>query len=344
MRALTYVGPDELEWRDAADPAIESGSEAIVRHIAVATCDLDDLIVGGHAPFPAPFTLGHEGVAEVLDVGDAVTTVKPGDRVLVPFQLSCGTCAACRAGRTGNCESLPMAMTYGFGFGPEMTRYGGFLSDAVRVPFADAMLVPLPDGLDPATAAGASDNITDAYRTVAPHLAKRPGAAVLVLGGASSGSIGIYAAGLAKALGSERVVYVDPDPGRCAIAASYGAETLDAVPDKLDDRFPITVDAAATKEGLALALSSLDRDGVCTSAAIYFDSATIPSFPLLPMYVMATTFVTGRIHARADAPDVLRLMADGTFDPTPVTTRTVAFDDAADALLEHEYTKLVFTR
>src|SRR5689334_2837472 len=99
MRALTYTGPDQLEWRDADEPRVESDGEAIVRHIAVATCDLDDLIVAGKSPFPAPFTLGHEGVAEVLDVGDAVTTVKPGDRVLVPFQLSCGTCGACTAGR-----------------------------------------------------------------------------------------------------------------------------------------------------------------------------------------------------------------------------------------------------
>jgi threonine dehydrogenase-like Zn-dependent dehydrogenase len=344
MRALNYVGPDTLEWRDSPEPKIEADTEAIVRHVAVATCDLDDLIVSGQAPFPAPFAIGHEGVAEVVDVGDAVTTVKPGDRVLVPFQLSCGTCAACAAGRTGNCETFPLSMTYGFGFGPEMTRFGGFLSDAVKVPFADAMLVPLPPGLDAETAAGASDNITDAYRTVAPHLAKRPGAPVLVVGGASSASIGLYAAGLAKALGSDRVVYIDADERRRDIAAGYGAETLDHVPAQLDERFPITVDAAATKEGLALALGSLDRDGVCTSAAIYFDPATIPPFPLLSMYVMATTFVTGRIHARADAPAVLDLMAEGTFDPEPVTTQVVPFDDAADALLAHEYTKLVFTR
>jgi threonine dehydrogenase-like Zn-dependent dehydrogenase len=270
--------------------------------------------------------------------------VKPGDRVLVPFQLSCGTCGACLAGRTGNCETLPLSTTYGFGFGPEMTRYGGFLSDAVKVPYADAMLVPLPDGIAPEVAAGASDNITDGHRAVGPQLAARPGAPVLVVGGGGPGSIGLYAAGQAVALGSERVVYVDADAGRRAIAEGYGAETLDHVPDGLDDRFPITVDSSFSKEGLALALGSLDRDGVCTSTAIYFDPATIPPFPLLSMYVMAATFVTGRIHARADAPRVLDLMASGRFDPVPVTTRVVPFDDAADALVEHDYTKLVFTR
>ncbi|HEY4098696.1 MAG TPA: alcohol dehydrogenase catalytic domain-containing protein [Baekduia sp.] len=343
MRSLIYAGPRDLQWRDVPEPRLAGDGEAIVRHLAVATCDLDALIVGGGSPFPAPFALGHEGVAEVLEIGDGVRTVKPGDRVLVPFQISCGTCGACTAGRTGNCETVPLGQTYGFGFGAEQTRWGGFLSDAVNVPFADAMLVPLPEGLAPELAASASDNITDAYRTVAPHLAARPGAAVLVCGGALSGSIGLYAVAEAIALGSEDVLYVDPDAGRRAIAEGYGARTLDEVPDQADRRFPITVDASASREGLALALGSLDRDGVCTSTAIYFDPATIPPFPLLPMYVMGSTFVTGRIHARHDAPAVLDLLADGTLDVAPVTTRVVAFDDAADALVE-PYTKLVFTR
>src|SRR5262249_43247859 len=142
-----YLGPDELEWRDVRDAALDGDHAALVRPLAVATCDLDDLIVRGVTPFPAPFVLGHEGVAEVLDVGDAVTSFVPGDRVVVPFQLSCGTCGACAAGRTGNCESFALATTYGFGFGPELTRFGGFLADSVLVPFADAMLVRVPDGL-----------------------------------------------------------------------------------------------------------------------------------------------------------------------------------------------------
>jgi threonine dehydrogenase-like Zn-dependent dehydrogenase len=343
MRALTFVGPRQLEWREAAEPRLAGDGEAIVRHVAVATCDLDALIVGGASPFPAPFVVGHEGVAEVLEVGDGVTSVRPGDRVLVPFQISCGVCGACRAGRTGNCETVPFAATYGFGFGPDGTRWGGFLSDAVRVPYADAMLIPVPDGLAPELAAGASDNITDAYRAVGPWLAERPGAPVLVCGGASSGSIGLYAVAQALALGSGDVLYVDPDAGRRAIAERYGARVLDVVPEQLDARFPITVDASGTREGLALAVGSLDRDGVCTSCAIYFDGGMVPPFPLLQMYVMVGTFRTGRIHARHHAPAVLDLLAGGGLDVAPVTSRVVAFDDAADALLE-DYTKLVFTR
>ena len=104
MKALVYTGPKSLEWQEVEEPRLTGDGEAIVRHLAVATCDLDALIVSGSAPFPPPFQLGHEGVAEVLEVGDDVRGVRPGDRVLVPFQINCGTCVACQQGRTGNCE------------------------------------------------------------------------------------------------------------------------------------------------------------------------------------------------------------------------------------------------
>ncbi len=342
MRALLYAGPGQLEWRDVEEPKLAGEGEAIVRHLAVATCDLDAFIVSGASPFPPPFQLGHEGVAEVLEVGDGVQGARPGDRVLVPFQISCGTCVACQQGRTANCEALPPAQTYGFGFGEEGTRWGGFLSDKVRVPFADAMLIPVPEGLAPELAASASDNITDAYRTVGPHLSARPGAPVLVCGGAGPGSIGLLAVAQALALGAEGVLYADEDPARREIAEAYGAETLDHFPERLEHRYPIAVDASASRDGLALALGSLDRDGVCTSTGIYFDPETVPPFPLLNLYVMGATFHTGRVHARRDAPAVLEMLARGSLDVEPVIS-TVAFDAAADALLER-FTKLVFVR
>ncbi|WP_254205512.1 zinc-dependent alcohol dehydrogenase [Nocardia alni] len=343
MRAVTFLGPDRLEWREVADPVLASDGEAIVRPLAVATCDLDDVIVLGGSPFQPPFVLGHECVAEVVEVGDGVRGVTPGDRVVVPFQINCGVCAACLAGRTGNCLTVPLMSTYGFGFGAQGTRWGGFLADLIHVPYADAMLIPVPAGLASETAAGASDNLTDGFRAVGPYLAERPGAPVLVVGGAGPGSIGLYAAAQAKALRSERVLYIDHDVRRRGIAESYGVETLDHIPDRLDSRFPITVDSSNEARGLTLALESMGRDGVCTSTSIYFDPAVRPAFPLLSMYTMNSTFVTGRIHARRDAPRLLELLASGRFDPAPVTTRVVSFADAIEALLGHEYTKLVFT-
>jgi len=342
MQQLTYTGPNALEWRDVAEPRLDSERAALVRPVAVATCDLDALIIGGESPFPGPFPIGHECVAEVLDAGDtAASSLTAGQLVSVPFQISCGECAPCRRGRTGNCVSVDFMSTYGFG--PAVGRWGGFLSETVLVPYAEHMLVPLPDGVSAAAVASASDNIADAWRAVAPPLAEEPGAPVLVVGGASSGSIGLYAAAIALALGAESVTYVDADAHRREIGAQFGAQTLalaDA-PQRLGP-FPVTVDACAEPEGLALALRSTAPDGTCTSTAIYFGDQ--PTLPLLEMYTKCVTFKTGRAHARPAMPRVLSLVAEGSLAPERVTTHTVAWGDAADALLERDWTKLVIER
>jgi threonine dehydrogenase-like Zn-dependent dehydrogenase len=339
MLQLTYTGPDALDWREAPEPELSSDRAALVRPLAVATCDLDALIVTGGSPFPAPFPIGHECVAEVVDVGDAAGGLAPGQIVSVPFQISCGECATCRRGRSGNCTGVEFMSTYGFG--PAVERWGGFLSDLVCVPYAEYMLVPLPEGLAPATVASASDNIGDAWRAIAPALAADPGSPVLVVGGAAAGSIGLYAAGVAVALGAESVLYVDADASRRATAEALGAATLQHAPKRLGP-FPITVDASADPELLALALRSTAPDGTCTSVAIYFGEQ--PALPLLEMYTKGITFRTGRANAREALPHVLALAAAGDLHPELVTTRVVGWAEAAEALLERGWTKLVIER
>jgi threonine dehydrogenase-like Zn-dependent dehydrogenase len=339
MQQLTYIAPGQLEWRDASAPRLDSDRAALVRPIAAATCDLDALIVTGNSPFPGPFPLGHECVAEIVDVGDAVKSFEPGALVSVPFQISCGECTACRRGRTGNCTAVEFMSTYGFG--PAVERWGGFLSDLVSVPYADHMLAPLPTGIAPTTVASASDNISDAWRAVGPSLAEEPGASVLVVGGAGAGSIGLYAAGIAVALGAAQVVYVDRDAERRRIAVTLGASTVGEPPRRLGP-FAITVESSADPELLGLALRSTAPDGICTSTAIYFGEP--PSLPMLEMYTKGVTFKTGRVHARPAMSHVLELAAAGTLRPEQVTTRVVPWADAGSALLERGWTKLVFER
>lgn len=339
MQQLTYVAPGALEWRDAPTPSLDSDGAALVRPLAVATCDLDALIVSGRSPFAPPFPLGHECVAEVVDLGDGVASLAPGQLVSVPFRISCGQCASCRRGRTGNCTEVAFMSTYGFG--PAVQWWGGFLSDAVLVPYAEHMLVPLPPGLEPTAVASASDNISDAWRTVAPALAREPGAPVLVVGGQAPGSIGLYAVALAFALGAEAVTYVDADERRRCVAKTLGATTLGEAPKRLGP-FPITVDASANADGLRLALRSTAPDGTCTSAAVYFDEQ--PSLPLLEMYTKGITFHTGRAHAREAIPHVLELAASGALRPEAVTSRVVTWADVSDALVETDWTKLVISR
>jgi alcohol dehydrogenase len=340
VQQLVYTSPRQLEWREGPPPALESDRSAIVRPLAVATCDLDAMIVQGGSPFPPPFPLGHECVAEVLDVGDAAgRATPPGTLVSVPFQISCGECASCLRGLSANCSAVPFMSTYGFG--PAVERWGGFLADAVHVPYADHMLVPLPSGVSPASAASASDNIADAWRAVGPPLGREPGAEVLVVGGLGPGSIGLYAAGIAVALGAARVLYVDADPGRRAVAESLGAQTSGEIVKRLGP-FPIAVDACGVEDGLGLALRSTAPDGICTSVAIYFGEQ--PSMPMLEMYTKGITLVTGRANAREAMPHVLALAASGALHPELVTSTVVPWEDAPQALLEHGWTKLVFER
>jgi alcohol dehydrogenase len=203
------------------------------------------------------------------------------------------------------------------------------------------MLVPLPSGLAPAALASATDNISDAWRAVGPALAEEPGADVLVVGGASSGSIGLYAVALARALGAPSVVYVDGDERRRQTAQTLGADVLADPPKRLGP-FPITVDSSADPDGLRLALRSTAPDGTCTSTAIYFGEQ--PSLPLLEMYTKGITFRTGRVHAREAIPHVLELAAAGSLEPERITTRVMPWADAADALSECDWTKLVIER
>ena len=333
MRQLTVVDKRRLEWLDAPEPKLQGSGEAIVRPLAVATCDLDREIVRGTTPFPLPIALGHECIGEVTDVGDDVTAISAGDVVAIPFQISCGTCDACREGRTGNCATVPFLSMYGFGAAGG--DWGGALSDVVRVPYAEHMLVPLPAGVEPAAVASVGDNISDAWRTVAPHLEARPGASVLVVGG-GAWSIGLYAAGIAVALGAEQVDYMDSAPDRLERAGRLGA-----TPVPVDDenrerpgRYDVTVDASGEHPGLRTALRATAPDGVCTSVSIFFEEET--PLPLFEMYSKCVTFHTGRCHARPAMPRALELVSRGKLQPGLVTKAIVLWEEAAEALRAHE--------
>ncbi len=340
MRQLVLTGPRQLVWQDVPDPQLSGDGQALVRPLAVATCDLDHPIVAGTTPFPLPVALGHECVAEVVEVGSAVGSVKVGDRVVVPFQISCGTCGACARGLTSDCERVaPLSM---YGFGVAGGERGGFLADLVHVPYADAMLVPVPEGVDPRAVASASDNIADAWRLVAPWLAEWPGEEVLIRGGA--GSIGLYAIDVARALGASRVTYLDVAGDRLALAADLGADVVELVAEEPLPRLrrvAITADFSGTVDGLRHVLECTAPGGHCTHAAPIF-AADVP-LPLLAMYTFGVHLHVSRCAARPAIPAILALVAAGRLHPERVTTDVVGWDEAAAELVQPR-TKLVIAR
>jgi threonine dehydrogenase-like Zn-dependent dehydrogenase len=337
MQQLTFTGPQRLEWLEVAPPELDGGADALVRPIAVATCDLDMPIVRGTTPLAGPFALGHEFVAEVVSAGENVVGFAAGDRVIVPFQISCGECVQCRRGHTATCASVPSLSSYGLA--PFSREWGGALSDLVRVPFAQAMLVPLPDGVDPVAVASLSDNIPDGLRAVVEPLEREPGASVLVLGGADAGGVGLYAAACAVALGSERVDYVDADPVRLRAAQLVGANAIEGSTTERRGRYPITVNHSDDPAGLTTALRSTVPEGTCFSTAVYFEDAT--PVPLLAMYTNGVTLRTGRVNSRAMIPRALELITSGRLHPEHVTAQVVEWADAAEALATHKYKTVV---
>jgi alcohol dehydrogenase len=201
------------------------------------------------------------------------------------------------------------------------------------------MLVPVPDGVEPAAVASVSDNIPDAYRTVAPQLEERPGAPVLIV--ASGASIALYATAIALALGAERVDLVGGNSWLRGRAEELGANLLDKEFPKRAGLYPIVVDACGDPEGLTCALRSTEPEGICTSIGIYFTETT--PVPLFEMFSKGIRFHTGRAHARPAMEPLLELVREGRFQPERVTAETAAWQDAAEAVASHRG-KLVITR
>lgn len=374
MKQLTFLRKGTVRWQDAAEPRLQSPLEAIVRPFVAGRCDgdavflfhnytraiqagvavhfLDPKVLAafGNQPFRGPYPVGHECIAQVVEVGEQVRGVQKGDTVVVPWSVSCGTCPVCSDQLHSHCRNNAQpTLVAAYGFGPATGGWGGMVSDRLRVPFADAMLVKLPAGVDPVHAASLSDNVTDAYRTVGPYLEQGEASPVLVMGG-SCKSIGLYAVGMAKALGSAQVDYVDSDRERLEIAASFGANVVE-VGEKsalfkqnlplLKEGYPITVDASNSVKRLQYAIRALAHGGVCTTTGFFFQAGT--PLPLWEMYLKSATLKVGISHPIRDIPAALRLMTDRGFRPQTVTTLLADWESAEEAYIA-QTTKVVLVR
>jgi len=330
MQQLTCVEVRKLEWREVPAPRLEGDGEALVRPLAVARCDIDRFLTAGLFPLRGPFALGHECVGEIAALADGVRGLAIGQRVVVSFQVSCGRCRPCRAGRTALCEATPTLSDYGMQ--PlSGVEYGGMLSDLIRVPYAEAMLQTISDALDPVALASVSDNVPDGYRAVAKHLRARPGSEVLVVAHGLP-SIPLYAVQAALALGAERVAFASQDAEALALAERLGAHAFETDFAKPPRTWPIVVEGGLSPAGLAYAIRASEPEGVCQGVSFYAGPPT--PVPLGRMYTLGIQLHTGRCHAAALLPEVVGLIEAGRLRPEAVTTRVVDWKDAAEAFLE----------
>lgn len=340
MLQLLFSKRNRLDWEEVPEPKVSGKNQALVRPLAVARCDLDLPILRGQTLFRPPFPVGHEFVGEIVETSEEISAKFPkGQRVAVPFQISCGHCPHCEAGLSKSCSTVPHTSAYGMGKGAK--EFGGALADLVLVPYAEEMLIPFSASTDPASIASISDNIVEAWKLVGIPLKENPNRSVLVIGGFAS-SIGLYTAALAKHAGVGDLVYLDTDRKRLEIAESYGikVEEVSSFP-KSFGKFDIVADASGNLDGWNCGLRSLGIDAIFGSASIFWTNS-VP-IPYLELYNNGATIRLERVRSREWIPEILRLVEKEGFDPSKVTTKKAAWSDAAEAFLEEE-TKLIVVR
>jgi threonine dehydrogenase-like Zn-dependent dehydrogenase len=227
MRALTYDGPYRVKVRDKPEPRIEHPQDGIVRVKTAAICGSDLHLLHGLVPDTRiGSTFGHEFTGVVEEAGPGVQGVRPGDRVMLPFQIFCGGCYYCTRGLTACCESTNPATDAGtgiYGYSHTMGGYDGGQAEYVRVPFIAVDAEKIPDDVEDLDALTITDAFSTGYQA-AEMCGLEGGETVLVLG---CGPVGLFSMWSAWAMGAERVIAVDKEEYRLQFAREWlGVETL----------------------------------------------------------------------------------------------------------------------
>ncbi|WP_433305604.1 zinc-dependent alcohol dehydrogenase [Actinoplanes sp. CA-030573] len=228
MRALTWQGTGKVSVETVPDPQIQEPTDAVVRITSTAICGSDLHLYDVLGMFLDPGDiLGHEPMGIVEEVGPEVTHIKPGDRVVIPFNISCGRCWMCSRGYFAQCETTQVKDQHKgaalFGYTKLYGQVPGGQAEYLRVPQAHFGPVKVPDGIPDERFLFLSDVLTTSWQA-ARYADIQPGDTVFVTG---LGPIGQMTARIARHLGAERVIASDNVPERLAMAARHGIEVLD---------------------------------------------------------------------------------------------------------------------
>lgn len=227
MKAVVFHAIGDIRLEEVPEPKLKDPTDAIVRLTASAICGTDLHMVRGTMPgMKAGTILGHEGVGVVERLGAEVRNLAPGDRVVIPSTIACGSCSYCRAGYHAQCDNAnpngPLAGTAFYG-GPQPTGpFNGLQAEKARVPFAHVNLIKIPDEVSDDQAILLSDIFPTGY--FGADLAEiKPGNTVAVFG---CGPVGQFAIASAKLFGAGRVIAIDALEDRLEMARAQGAEVV----------------------------------------------------------------------------------------------------------------------
>jgi threonine dehydrogenase-like Zn-dependent dehydrogenase len=277
MKALAWYGKGDIRCEEVPDPKIEHPRDAVIRITACAICGSDLHIYGGIIPdMEKGDVLGHENMGEVVEVGSENKALKVGDRVVVPFTISCGECFFCRNGFYSGCERTnpdreKAAKLWGnspaglFGYSHLLGGYAGGQAEFLRVPYADVGPIKVPAHLSDEQVLFLSDIFPTGY--MAADFCNLKGGETVAIWG--SGPVGQFAIRSAFLLGAERVLAIDTVAERLDLARDAGAETIDFMKEDVYDRImdltkgrgaDACIDAVGTEAApMASADSMLDR-------------------------------------------------------------------------------------
>jgi threonine dehydrogenase-like Zn-dependent dehydrogenase len=367
MRALCWHGKQDIRCDTVPDPKIEHPRDAIIRMTACAICGSDLHLYDGFMPtMESGDIMGHEFMGIVEEVGSENTALKKGDRIVVPFTITCGECEQCRRGNFSVCErsnrNKSMAdkvfghATAGlFGYSHLTGGYAGGQAEYVRVPFADKTHVKVPDGLTDEQVLFLGDILPTGWQA-AVQCDIQPTDTVAIWG---CGPVGQFAIRSAVLLGAKQVVAIDRVPERLAMAEAGGATVIDFSkesvverlnelthgkgPEKCIDAVGMEAHATATVDSMydrvkqAVMLES-DRPHVLREMMYVCRPAGTLSIPgvygglidKVPFGMAMNkglTFRMGQTHVNRWTDDLMRRIVEGQIDPSFVITHTVGLEE-----------------
>lgn len=357
MKAALFKGKGHVSIRDVDMPSIENPTDAIVKVIATSICGTDLHMYHGKTPFEKDHILGHEFVGIVEQVGEEVTSIKPGDRVVGTSSIACGVCFYCKMGYYSQCDNAnPNAKTTAyFGSPAEGGGYNGAQAEYLRVPYANVGLYKLPDNITDEQALIMSDILPTGY--FGAEMAEiKPGESVVIYG---AGPVGQMAALSARLMGAERIFIVDKVTKRLEMAKEYcGAEMIDYTQaDPVDEIMRLTdgngVDKAIEAVGfeadtntlekieealhlemssgrsLRWAIESVRKCGVISVIGVF--SGDVDNFPIGSVQMKNLTIHAGNCPHRRYLDILSKYISEGQIDPSYVITHRFNMDEIKDA-------------
>lgn len=326
MKALIYVGPNEMALQDRPKPVITQPTDAIVKITKTTICGTDLHILKGDVPTCMPGRiLGHEGVGIIDSVGAAITAFKPGDHVLISCISSCGKCVYCRKQMYSHCVSGGWILGH---------KIDGTQAEFVRTPFADTSLYHIPQGADEEALVMLSDILPTGFECGVLNGKVQPGSTVAIVG---SGPIGLAALLTAQFYAPAQIIMIDLDDNRLEVAKTFGAtaginssngDAVAALMALTDGR---GVDTAIEAVGIA-ATFQMCQDIIAPGGTIANVGVHGKSVDLhLEMLWDRNITITTRLVDTVTIPMLMTTVGAATIDPMRLITHHFKLDDIVQA-------------